>query len=375
MPQSLRFLCLCWIVSLGLACHAQDVIFNQYFAHRTFVNPAMTGYDGGVHMALSNRTQWIGLSGLETGNGATNRARFNSYMASLDVDIPCYNLATGGYIVRHELGQGYYVWQSGGASLAVSLPFGSSNNLSTTEEIRFGVTAHVSNRTLQNDDFTFSDQLNAITGFDPGLISGAPAANGDFLNDRPYGDVTAGLMYGRYKNNQNLRIGFTVHHLLRPQIGLVVDQERLPVRYSTEGMYTWDRGSRSINYTLMAKVDLQRFSGGFIHRNVQYGVGMSYPYAGNLRGTRRDAFWWGLYLQTRNGYPNWRGLTENISTNTPLIMVGIKNGRSKFSFSYGIPFSGINARSVGTFEFSFRYYIPQGLRRCCVEKDLLGDQF
>lgn len=373
----LRLLSLYGLIGMVVSIQAQDVVLHQYSMHRTYLNPALTGYDGGVHIALSNRTQWVGLSGLETGNGAMNRARFNSYMASLDVDIPCYNLAFGGYVVQHELGQGYYIWQNAGGSLAVSLPMGNSGNLRTTEEIRFGISGHAGRRNLQGNDFVFSDQLNAITGFDPGLVSGAPSASSDFLNDKLYGDISAGIMYGKYDKDYNLRISFTAYHLLRPEVGLTTDQDRLPVRYSTEGLYTRDRGDRNINYSLMAKVDLQRFDGRFIHSNVQYGIGMSYPFGVSYTGARRDAFWWGLFLQTRSGYPNWRGLRspEKVSTNTPIIMVGLKHGRMKYSFSFGVPFSGINARAIGTLEFGIRVFLPKNQSGCCVGKDLLGDQF
>jgi len=79
-------LVICWVfISLFISkLQAQDPSFSQFYATRTYLNPAFTGIESGVTLSATMRDQWQGIGD-----------NFRTYYVSIELQEPAFSSGIG----------------------------------------------------------------------------------------------------------------------------------------------------------------------------------------------------------------------------------------------------------------------------------------
>jgi type IX secretion system PorP/SprF family membrane protein len=186
-------LCLCvWRLP------AQDPSFSQFYAHRNYLNPALTGLDPGLSLTAISRLQWL----------RADRG-FRTYGAAAEIREPFIRSGLGLDLLHNTEGVGNLATTSIGFSYAYTIP-GDKNNF------HLGIRTAYVQKTLDWSKFIFSDQLDPVLGPVYGTAA-QPGLERVSLFDIDFGAVwrfDSGLSLGRGTIRQSRSmIGFSVHHL------------------------------------------------------------------------------------------------------------------------------------------------------------------
>ncbi|MEL6591134.1 MAG: PorP/SprF family type IX secretion system membrane protein, partial [Bacteroidota bacterium] len=297
---------------------AQDPILSQYYTNKIYLNPALTGFEGGTTVNMNYRNQWYAIAG--------NLAQFTTNSAAVDVELPCIQSAFGLIYVDNLEGEGRLRWQSLGLSYAWrSRP--QQSQIANDWELSFGLKGSFDWRSLDWSQLVFSDQLDAIQG----IIgpSAVPSPTGGMSVARAF-DLDFGGAFVYQFGEDRLRTGVTLNHLVRIDPSPLLLEDTLPVRTTIDLAYVknirW--GNASYHLVPMLKFDMQRSSArwrdstalfggllsnpfdGFWYRSVQYGVAFSFQKAPGL--------WGGVWMNSRFGPQN------RFNTNSFIVALGME---------------------------------------------------
>lgn len=195
---------------------AQDPIYSVYWNDRTYLNPARCGEDKGIYMASHYRKQWPGII-----------SNFNTYSASADVFEPNIGGGIGVRILKNEEGEGIQKTNEFTLNYSVKVPI-SINGVRAEAAVGFG--AGIVTRVIDPSKLVFSDQLDPVngvvfqTGANIGAIEKAKASNfsvGGSLRSH----------FTKMRTDTYWHLGFAIHNANQPNLSLVGQESRLPLRY------------------------------------------------------------------------------------------------------------------------------------------------
>jgi len=190
---------------LGLAGHAQDPHFSQFFASPLTLNPAFTGkFDGSWRIAANHRDQWPSIP--------------KAYVTtSASVDFPIMKKRVP---ENDVFGVGISGLTDASANSILKLNYGSLSlsyhkalNENGTTTIGAGFQATYSSLSLDVSKLTFEDMLtqNGFTGTTSDILT-----NG---NNQSYFDMNAGLLFSGSTNGaNNFYVGASMYHINRPKV-------------------------------------------------------------------------------------------------------------------------------------------------------------
>lgn len=335
---------------------AQDPILSQYYTNKIYLNPALTGYEGGTTFNMNYRNQWYSIAG--------SLAQFTTNSAAVDVELPCIQSAFGVIYVDNMEGEGRLRWQSLGLSYAWrSRP--QRQQLANDWELSFGLKGTFDWRSLDWSQLVFSDQLDAIQGI-LGPSAVPTPVNG--LSLAQSFDLDFGTAFVYQFDDDRLRAGLTLNHLVRIDPSPLLLEDTLPIRATLDLSFVknieW--GGASYHLVPMFKFDLQRSSArwrdstvflnglinnpfdGFWYRSFQYGAAFSFQKAPGL--------WGGVWMHSRYGQDN------RFNTNSLIVALGMEfandpvfkhaDNTYRFGLSYDYNMSGIRSEGGGTYEAS-----------------------
>ena len=224
---------------------AQDPSFAQFFNFRVYLNPASTGSEKGLNVAMIYKNQWHYVPG-----------GFNTYGVSMDVQSS--RLSSGlGMLVYRDVEANAMTTNYVGGSYAYIVRISKSVNL------HIGIMAAFVNKKLDGSRLIFSDQLDPEIGVLPG--GGGTAVPLRTVN---YFDLDAGtlLRFGFKMNGHAVHnsIGFAVHHLTRPDESFLNIDTKIPMRFTVHygSMFPIYRGriKREVSFYLspVFKFDFQQ---------------------------------------------------------------------------------------------------------------------
>lgn len=199
------------------AVNAQvDPHFSQFYANPMWLNPGMTGVmDGGERITAIYRNQW----------GAV-MTPFTTTGISADINTT-KNINLGANILNQTAGEAGYQYLNAGLSVAYSgVRFGKDN----TQQITIGIQAGMLSRRFDPSKFQFGDQWNAVTGYDPGVISP------DQLTKTSATVFDAGVGLSYFDGDPDKKVSFygglSAFHLTKPQDPFINSsiKKYLPVR-------------------------------------------------------------------------------------------------------------------------------------------------
>lgn len=323
---------------------AQDPSFSQFYANRIYLNPAFTGLEQGLSVAVVSRMQWLNVD-----------SGFRTYGISMEMQEPAVNSAFALSIYQDQQGLAQLNTSSVGLAYAYTLSMKKHN-------IHIGLQGRWVQKKVNWDKITFSDQLDPVHG------AIYPTSAVPILDRISYTDFDAGIVWrfltdismGK-KRMQDSRhsLGIAVHHL--PQLfnkngGYESFQQletrvapRITVHYGSVLPVVWfANGSKNIAVSPTFKYDLQGDDLSMPSQNLQvFSMGGYLVYDGIYVGAL---------------YQNKKLIAGPKNTNALILAFGIylepkkKNANNMFlGFSYDANTTGLGSRAGGVFELAFRY--------------------
>ena len=245
-----------WGLSLMLAAssaQSQDPNFSQFFNTPIYYNPAFTGLNSGLRARFTYRDQWASLP-----------VDFRSYNFSADLGDRSLPGSGGlGLTVNSDNeGLGFINNLSIGLTVSVRIPL--SNSLIS----QFGIKAAFIQRSLNWNDFVFTDQFSEKYG----NINPSSFQQPDISN-RTFPDFGAGglLQYSNETSSVNGTIGFAIDHLFQPDESFLgTDKSPLPRKMviHTDFIITTGSGySTNYNTAIRGVGDPLKLNPGLIYQN------------------------------------------------------------------------------------------------------------
>jgi type IX secretion system PorP/SprF family membrane protein len=234
------------------SARGQDPNYSQFFSTPLYYNPAYTGINTGVRARFTYRDQWPNLP-----------VDFRSYYFSADIGDRNLPGSGGlGLIVNSQNeGIGFIKDLSVGLSIGVRIP------ITASVVSQVGIKAAIVQKSLNWDDFVFSDQLSEKYGNIYLSSFVAPDAN-----KKVYPDFGAGglLQFASPEGNITGVAGFAVDHIFRPdEAFLSTASAPLPRKYVAhlDIVIAAGGGSSSSMYASGGTNDPLKINPGLIYQN------------------------------------------------------------------------------------------------------------
>lgn len=192
---------------------AQDPTFAQFYQFRTYLNPAATGSEKGLNVAMIYKNQWNYVPG-----------GFNTYGIALDVQS-----------ARISSGVGVTAYRSVEAKTLQTNYFSASYayiaRISKNINLHIGINGAFLNKSIDRSRLIFTDQLDPEVGVVPGGSS-----TNIVLRKVNMFDLDAGVLlrfrYDIHKRPVHNSLGFAVHHLTRPDESFENISTKIPMRFT-----------------------------------------------------------------------------------------------------------------------------------------------
>ena len=297
---------------------AQDPQYSQYYSAPLLLNPAFTGSSDCYRIGLNARTQWPGLT-----------RSFNTTSLFADLNYKSINSGIGFMLLHDNIGTARLSSNEFSGLYSYYVPLSKHFNL------RFGLQATYASRNVDYSDLIFEDQFN-----DDLLIGGSTEDPIVDYNKNNYFDFSGGMvLFGE----DYYWVGFSAHHLNRPEQAFYTGDSRLPIKYSIHGGYNiifekgfgFKRGEflrliPTFNYKSQAKFDQLDIGIYAIEHNILMGIlyrGLIIKEYENIRNN--DA------ITLHVGY-NWTDLQIHYSYDLTTSRLGINNtlGSHEISLVY-----------------------------------------
>jgi len=280
---------------------AQDHLYSQFYNAPIYLNPALTGqFDGSIRFNALYRNQWTGLTG-----------DFSYLTASGDLNLQEINSGIGLSFNRSSEGVAYLTKNNINLSYAYIIS-GEDFNLA------FGLQGGVTNQKLNWDKLVFADQVDVISGYIPGSISGAEKPS---VDSRFYFDAAAGVnvVYKQFM------LGFGMHHLNQPDETLSGFHYKLPIRTSANISYKFpiipDQFDRDGAYLIPSAVFYRQQNVNTISLGTQFkyrgvNAGIWYRSDGNKNGNDAIVFSviFDIFTKRNNGEKIRLGISHDATT-------------------------------------------------------------
>src|SRR6185437_10736856 len=192
---------------------AQDPFFSQSYNNPIYLNPALTGANNGLKINMNDMRQWTAVPGT-----------FNTSTITADLGEPCSSIGLGIMGVHDERGEGFLETNQLGLTGRWAAPL-----IAKRLDIAFGLGGSFAQKDIDWSKLQFSDQFDPVLG----QISNTNAQ--PHQSGIPYTDIDAGVSFKFLFDYNGFtilnNIGFAVHHLNRPDIGLITESS-LPSLYT-----------------------------------------------------------------------------------------------------------------------------------------------
>lgn len=302
-----RFLILIAFVILSLFSSAQDPSFTQFYSSPLFLGPSFAGGIAGHRAVVNYRNQWMSV-----------KDAYQTYSLSWDHNFINFHSGLGISIIRDIAGSGNLGNTRGG--LLYSYDF------TPIEEwhIRPGLGFYVLQSSIDFSKLVFGDELS---GNNTSVVPPGNTSTNDI-------DVASSLL----AYSDNIWVGLSWDHMLRPTTSFYNDQTRLPFKFSIYGGVR-----RVIRGFLLSKIE-ESITGAFYYKQQgdykQLDLGV-YVF--------KDPINFGIW---------YRGLPVSSKFkkyDAIAFMVGYKLQQISFAYSYDFTISRLGFNSGGSHEISVIY--------------------
>lgn len=309
------------IISQGVG---QDTFFTQYFSSPLLINPALTGISTGIRARFNYRNQWPAMP-----------KSYQAYYFSADVGDRALPGSGGlGLIFNADNeGTGFIHNLEVGATISVRIRI---NNFLLTQ---IGIKASYRQKSVNWDDFVFTDDLSAKYGFMNTTKFSDPAINSRSVADFGVGGL---LQYISDDGSSSGTMGFAVDHLFQPDMSFLSTGEALLYRrwvIHADGVFSFGGSSRA---SINGSGDATMINPGIVFQR-QWNVN---SFEVGLNGMKYNIYL-GTWFKTSLTSPSSNSLAVLAGYRLVTDIVNVR-----FIYSYDIPISGAYVASGGAHEVS-----------------------
>lgn len=305
---------------------AQDAQLTQFYATPTYINPAFAGTGAQTRLGMVVRDQWPSIPG-------------SFITANVAVDHHLSGLNSGlGLMVHHD--------RAGSGSLRYSSITGQyAYEVQLKRKVFLRPAMQVSwvQHAVDLSGLVFGDQL--ARGGTVGTFENTVGASVG------YADIGAGLLFF----TPRVWLGAALHHLNRPNQSLLINEARVPMKFSAHGGYRitlrtpviQDRPQSFVlafNYKAQEKYD-------------QLDLGLYYE---------REPIFFGLWYR---GLPVLKSYAPGYSNSDAIaLLLGVIIKDMRIGYSYDVTNSRLAAHSTGAHEITIGYEIASQQKKLAASK-------
>jgi type IX secretion system PorP/SprF family membrane protein len=333
-------------LSLGYISRAQDLHFSQFNETPALVNPALTGAESPLKVAVINKEQWR----------AVNNA-FKTYGANVEARIAIGGGKSRSTVAKQKMfsgisaGLSFFTDKTGDGSLVnnrISLSLATSLAISNGHFLSVGIQNSYIQRKLNAGNFIFPDQYNGAI-YDPNYTSRESFATQSYW----YSDAGAGMMYSYDRDVKSFDIeklfrahlGFGLYHILQPKDQFIFPDQKSYYKYVIHGDLVKSIGKTHIAIAPSFMVQLQGPS-----REIIFGALVKHSIKGNSKYTsknKRSSIGYGAYYRTGDA----------------IIFSGVLEMAERFSIilGYDVNISSLKSATArrGGFEVGLKFTKPR----------------
>lgn len=317
-----KFLAVGLLVLMSTVMHAQDPQFSQYYNSPLYLNPGFTGITPQQRFVFNHRIQWPSLP-----------QAFSTFAASYDIFVD--ELRSGFGVMATTDKMGSAGWRTTTAGLLYSYKVRLTDGLVFSPGLYFGYGVNGLDRSrLRLGDGLEFDGVS----LDPELAK---------IGNKSYFDFNSGfLLYSR-----TLWLGASFAHMNRPNLSILNDVSRLPMRTTVHAGARLELGAGPGMGGRMSYL-----TPSFIYRNQgpfnQLDLGMSYHIDPIVVG-----FWY-------RGKPFEENVIGNITQDAVILQLGLLLDGLQVGYSYDFTVSELETASGGAHEISLIFeFVAKPARR------------
>ncbi len=319
----------------ALICKAQDPTFSQFYASRSYMNPAFTGVQKGLSLVAAYRNHYLSIPGA-----------YQTTLVAAEVQEPVINGGFGMVVYRDVAGEAGLTTNAGRINFAYRIPLSDGLGGRAASDLSIGLYGGFIQRSIDWSKLTFLDQIDPVYGFT------MPTASVPITQPVAFFDAGGGVAWRtsfkapRSSEDAYATIGAALAHITNQDESLLGFATRRPLRLTFHGNVElpikWIDGAkqRSVHWSPNIKMEWQQGQwlstfGAFAHYE---GVYMGFFY--------------------QNKYP----LPEGINTNALIFNFGWKvkmenHDAFVIGLSYDANTTGLGTASGGSAELTVRYTI------------------
>lgn len=302
---------------------AQDPQFSQYYQAPLYLNPGFTGITPQQRLVVNHRVQWPNLP-----------QAFSTYAASYDIFVD--ELRSGFGILATTDKMGSAGWRTTTAGLLYSFKVKLTENIVFSPGLYFGYGTNG----LDRNQLTLGDGLEFQgQSLDPELNK---------LGRQDYFDFGSGFLF----YNRNLWLGAAFHHMNQPNLSVLGDVSRLPMKTSIHGgarlsLYNGPRTLAKVSY-LTPSFILRKQGKSF----TQLDVGINYHIDPVSVG-----FWY-------RGKPFEKTVINSVAQDALILSLGMYFKNLSVGYSYDFTVSELQTAGGGAHEIALTYeFVAKPLNR------------
>lgn len=308
--------------------YAQDPQFSQYYQAPLYLNPGFTGITPQQRLVFNHRLQWPNLP-----------QAFSTYAASYDIFVNELRSGFGFLATTDKMGSAGWRTTTAGALYSFKVKLTENIVFSPGLYFGYGVNGLDRSKLTLGDGLEFEGQ-----SLDPELNK---------LGNQSYFDFSSGIIF----YNRNLWLGAAFHHMNQPNLSVLNDVSRLPMKTSIHG------GGRISLYNGPRTLDrVSYLTPSFIFRTqgktfTQFDVGINYHV---------DPVSVGVWYR---GKPVQRTVINSIAQDALILSLGMYFKNLSVGYSYDFTVSELQTASGGAHEISISYeFVAKPLSRSVKRK-------
>lgn len=323
-----RIVFICVLAVLGGELFAQDPQFSQYYQAPLYLNPGFTGITPQQRLVANHRLQWPNLP-----------QAFSTYAVSYDIFVEELRSGFGFLATTDRMGSAG--WRTTTAGVLYSFKVRLTENLVFSPGLYFGYGTNG----LDRSKLTLGDGLEFEgQSLDPELSK---------LGNQSYFDFGSGFVF----YSRNLWLGGAFHHMNQPNLSVLNDVSRLPMKVSVHGgaklsLYNGPRTLAKVSYltpSFIFRTQGKAFS--------QLDVGINYHV---------DPVSVGVWYR---GKPFQKTVINSIAQDALILSLGMYFKNLSVGYSYDFTVSELQTAAGGAHEIAITYeFVAKPLNRSVKRK-------
>lgn len=321
---------------------AQDLHFSQFYHTAMYLNPARCASDADLRVVLINRSQWQSLATPYRTTGLSIETKFKNPEGARKP----YSFTGGVYGYTDKAGTNNLKTLVGGVTIGMLYKLDRRNQLS------FGITNAIRQRSFGNNDFQWGRQFDG-EAYNSNLASGESSSL--FVQKVSY-DLSVGANYFYKKGNRYMssndykmfNVGLAIYNINRANQSLSSLQDPTKIRAVLNAEAFMGFSNTNVSLRPMGYIQLQGK-----HREIVIGMPLSY----RMRISS-------VYTSNRKSYDLSFGPLLRLQ-DALVLMTQVDFSNWAVGVSYDVNVSKLSAytNSKGAYELSLRFMTPNSLQR------------